>query len=60
MTKSWAGLLAGPTRGGCSWCTAPGPTNLKLKIEMGNYAQSFYCDNFIHTILCKLWQKLFV
>jgi len=25
-----------------------------FKMEKGNYAQSFYCYNFIHTILCKL------
>jgi len=23
-------------------------------MEKGNYAQSFYCYDFIHTILCKL------
>ena len=31
-----------------------GPWTSVFKMEMGNYAQNFYCFNFVHTILCKL------
>ena len=31
-----------------------GPWTSKFKIEMGNYAQNFYCYNFIYTVLCSL------
>ena len=31
-----------------------GPWTSMFKMEKGNYAQSFYCYNFIHSILCKL------
>jgi len=28
--------------------------NLNVKMEKGNYVQSFYCYNSIHRVLCKL------
>ena len=49
---------AGPTRGGGSRAAVPGPMNLKLKNEIGNYAQSFYCYNFVYSLVQINWLKL--
>jgi len=35
-----------------------GPWTSKLKIETGNYAQSFYCYSFIYSVLCKSIDKI--
>jgi len=48
----WEGVGAGPTSRGPQ--ESRGRVYLKVKNEMGNYAQSSYYYNFVHTVLCKL------